>query len=77
MKKLRFFNFIKCFGIDYRFPKTSIGIGIRYTMNSMKGDATGELNNTNDNDESNRYYIRESTEEKYKFSNFGVRFCWR
>jgi outer membrane biosynthesis protein TonB len=65
-------------GMDIIIPKTSVGLGIRYNINSISGttDLSDPINNTKDSNTSNYYYITSTVQDSYKFNNLGVRFFW-
>lgn len=64
------------FGAVYKIPRTRIGVGIQYNLHSIKGeeDESHPLINNKYPDE--HYYLSTTTNERYKFNNAGISFCW-
>ncbi|GAA0563129.1 hypothetical protein [Chitinophaga japonensis] len=64
------------FGAVYRFPRTRIGLGIQYNLNTIKGEEDRSEPVINNKYPDEHYYLRTTTDEQYKFNNAGVSFIW-
>jgi hypothetical protein len=64
------------FGTIYRIPHTKIGLGIQYNLNSISGESDGSSAIINESAPSEHYYLHSTTNEKYKWNNGGISFCW-
>lgn len=60
------------FGTIYRIPRTKIGIGVQYNLNSISGEKDGASAIINDKAPQEHYYLHSTTNEKYKYNNAGV-----
>lgn len=60
------------FGTIYRIPRTKIGIGIQYNLNSISGEKDGASAIINDKAPQEHYYMHSTTNDKYKYNNAGV-----
>jgi hypothetical protein len=66
-------------GIDFKIPKTSFGIGIRYNMNNINTNPITnyvEISNSNSTNYRYTYYINKITKANYKYNNLGLRVIW-
>lgn len=63
-------------GTVYKIPKTGIGLGVQYNINSLKGEKDGASPIKYNKDPNGHYYLDHTTDEIYKFNNLGISFCW-
>lgn len=73
------FIFSLSMGLDYRIPKTSVGIGVRYNIKNITTkpeDNFIEIKNSASTNTKYTYYVNKIVDTKYKFNDFGVRFIW-
>ncbi|TWW01996.1 hypothetical protein [Chitinophaga pinensis] len=64
------------FGTTFRIPRTRIGIGVQYNLNSITGEDDGASAIIDEKAPAEHYYLYSTTNEKYKFNNGGISFCW-
>ncbi len=63
------------FGTIVRIPRTRIGIGIQYNLNSITGEDDGASAIIDEKAPAEHYYLHSTTNEKYKYNNGGISFC--
>ncbi|MFL5772963.1 MAG: hypothetical protein ACJ75F_07390 [Flavisolibacter sp.] len=64
------------FGMTYHIPKTNVGFGVHYNLNTIQGDDDGASKVRNDHNPNENYYLKSTTSEKYKYNNAGISFSW-
>ena len=64
------------FGAVYKIPGTRVGVGIQYNLNTIKGEEDQSEPVIDHKYPDEHYYLRATTDEKYRFNNAGISFCW-